>query len=57
MLDLEEIRRRLADRRVDAVAQATKLHRNTISTIRDGKQENPTYYVLRRLSDYLEGPK
>lgn len=57
MLDLDEIKRLLADRRLDVVAEATNLHRNTIARIRDGKQENPKYFVLRKLSEYLEGPK
>jgi len=57
MLDLDEIKRLLADRRLDVVADATKLHRNTIARIRDGKQSNPKYFVLRKLSEYLEGPK
>lgn len=57
MLDLDEIKRLLADRRLDVVAEATNLHRNTIARIRDGRQPNPTYFVLRKLSEYLEGPK
>lgn len=56
MLDLDQIKRRLADRRLDVVAEATKLHVNTIANIRSGRNDNPTYYVLSRLSDYLEGP-
>ncbi len=55
MLNLDQIKAKLPDRRLDAIAQATGLHRNTIANIRDGKIENPTYYVLRKLSDYFEG--
>lgn len=43
------------DRRLDVVATATGLHRNTISGIRTGKIQNPTYSVIKKLSDYLQG--
>ena len=55
MLEPDMIRKKLADRRLSLVAEATGLHVNTISNVRDGKIDNPTYYVLRKLSDYLEG--
>jgi N-acetylmuramic acid 6-phosphate (MurNAc-6-P) etherase len=54
MLDLETIRAKLADRRLSVISEATGLHRNTIARVKDGTQPNPTYYVLSRLSDYLE---
>jgi hypothetical protein len=54
MLTLDQIKLALKDRRLDAVSEATKLHVNTIANIRDGRTETPTYYVLSRLSDYLE---
>jgi hypothetical protein len=54
MLDLDQIKAKLADRRLNVIADATGLHVNTIANIRDAKIENPTYYVLRKLSDYLE---
>lgn len=56
MMDLDQIKRALADRRLDVVSSATNIHRNTIARIRDGHSTSPTYYVLRKLSDYLEGP-
>lgn len=55
MLTPDEICTRLADRRIDLVAKATGLHYNTVRVIRDGTAKNPTYRVLRALSDYLEG--
>lgn len=54
MIDLDNIKRKLHDRRLDIVAEATGLHRSTIARIRDGEQKNPTYYVLEKLSAYLE---
>jgi len=54
MLTLEQIRRGLADRVPGKVAAATGLHYNTIREIRDNPSANPTYKVLRALSDYLE---
>ena len=54
MLTLDEIKIRLADRRLDVVSDATGLHRSTIARVRDGDQANPTYQVMRKLSAYLE---
>lgn len=54
MLTLDQIRGLLADRRLNVVSEKTGIHVGTISNIRDGKTQNPTYYVLSRLSDYLE---
>ena len=55
MLTLEYIKNALQDRRPGMVAEATGLHPNTITAIRDGKNTNPTYQVLEALSDYLGG--
>ncbi len=55
MLTLDQIVHLLGDRRIDVVAEKTGIHRNTISKIKSGENENPTYYVLQKLSDYLEG--
>lgn len=55
MLTLEMIRSLLQDRRVPLVAEATGLHYNTIRQIRDTPEANPTYKVVKALSDYLEG--
>lgn len=54
MLNLDQIKAKLADRRLSVVSEATGLHPNTIAKIREGKIDNPTYYALSRLSDYLE---
>ena len=54
MLTLEEIKAKLADRRLDAVAEATGLHPNSIARIRDGKNLNPKHSTVAALSAYLE---
>ena len=54
MLEPEIIRKMLKDRRLSIVSAATGLHVNTIAKVRDGSPA-PTYYVLRKLSDYLDG--
>jgi hypothetical protein len=53
MMTLEQIQAALADRRPAMVAEATGLHYNTVRSVRDNPQANPTYAVLRALSDYL----
>lgn len=57
MMTIEAIRAALRDRRIGIVASATGLHSNTIRAVRDGTNVNPTYNVLKALSDYLEGTK
>jgi hypothetical protein len=54
MLTPDEIRRRLQDRRLPVVSKATGVHHKTIRDIRDNEHHNPTYRVLKALSDYLE---
>lgn len=55
MMTLDEIKRLLADRRLDIVSSATAVNRNTLAQIRDGKNQNPTLRTMQRLSDYLIG--
>jgi predicted transcriptional regulator len=54
MLTLKEIKAKLADRRLDAVAEATGLHPNSIARIRDGKNLDPKHSTLAALSAYFE---
>lgn len=54
MLTLDQIKARLDDRIMAVVSERTGIHRNTLGSIKSGKIENPTYNVLRKLSDYLE---
>jgi hypothetical protein len=53
MLTLEQIRHALRDRRPGMVAEATGLHLNTVRDVRNNPNANPTYKVLKALSDYL----
>lgn len=53
MLDLKEIQRQLQDRRLSCISRATGLHYNTVYSIRHGKAKNPSYQVVKALSDYL----
>jgi transcriptional regulator with XRE-family HTH domain len=55
MLNLDQIRDALADRNLEAVSERTGIHRNTLSAIRTGANQNPTYVILKLLSDYLSG--
>lgn len=54
MLNLSQIRDILYDRRIGMVSDRTGVHPSTIASIRDGKNTNPTYAVMKSLSDYLE---
>lgn len=53
MMTLEQIRQALRDRRPGIVAEATGLHLNTVRDVRGNPDANPTYKVLKALSDYL----
>lgn len=52
MLTPDEIRERLRDRKLKAVAEATGLHPNTVYAFVRG-ETMPTYDTLRVLSEYL----
>jgi hypothetical protein len=54
MLSLEEVKNRLQDRNILIVSQNTGLHYNTVRAIKTGANDNPTYQVMTKLSDYLE---
>ncbi len=55
MVEIEWIRRALLDRRPSIVAERTGLHVNTITRIRDGKEDNPKIRTLNLLAIYLLG--
>lgn len=55
MLTLQEIMDGLRDRRINVISEATGVSRSTISRIRQGKNANPTFGVMKALSDYLTG--
>lgn len=50
----EEMQKALEDRRLAVVSRETGIHYNTLRSIRDGDNKNPSYRVARLLSDYLE---
>ena len=54
MLNLEEIRERLQDRRLRVVAERTGLSYPTVLNVRDNLRSNPTHEVMRKISEYLE---
>lgn len=52
MLSLVQIQKKMADRKVRAVSDATGLHHQVIyDALKDGA--NPTYKTVKALSDYL----
>ena len=53
MLEIDDIRQRLQDRRPKKVAEATGMNISTVMRVRDGKTI-PTPLVQKTLSDYLE---
>lgn len=57
MLTLTEIQERLWDRRIGLVAEATGINRKTLWAIASGRTKNPSYEVIKKLSDYLGGNK
>jgi transcriptional regulator with XRE-family HTH domain len=54
MLKLEEIVKRLKDRKLSAVAEATGISYTSLWQIANGMQKQPKYKIVERLSDYLE---
>lgn len=53
MLTLEQIIEKLGDRRTDVVASAIGVRPATIIDIKKGRTLNPSYTVVKALSDYL----
>ena len=54
MLDLVEIRRRLQDRNLSAVARAIGLSPQYLHHLATGQAQNPRLIVMMALSAYLE---
>ena len=54
MMSLEEIKNALSDRNIMQVAKNTKIHFNTVYSIANGKNKNPSYCVMETLSTYLQ---
>lgn len=54
MITLDEIVKRLKDRRIDMVCEKTGLSRPTVHSVRTGKNTNPSLKTMQALSDYLQ---
>ncbi|WP_313589194.1 hypothetical protein [Aquidulcibacter sp.] len=54
-MSLEDIRAALRDRKISVVARATAIHPNTIRSILNDPEANPTHRVVKALADYLSG--
>jgi len=57
MLSLEKIRAELEDRNLKEVSKRSGVGYNNLYGIARGTRTNPSYLVLKALSDYLEGDK
>jgi len=55
MMTLDEVRAALNDRNLSMVAESVGVTRSYLSAIRSGKAGNPSYEMVKRLSEYLEG--
>lgn len=56
-MTVDEICAALKDRNLSVVSEKTGVHRNTLATIKNGDNRNPTYRVLTALSSYLRPEK
>lgn len=56
MMTLEQIKEKLKDRNLTAVAEATGINKHTIYRFMNG-QPNPAYETVRRLAEYLNEGK
>jgi hypothetical protein len=57
MMTLEEIRKKLFDRRTTVVAKETGLTPNAVSTVRNRPEITPHYKTIVALSDYFSVQK
>ena len=55
MLTLDNIRRQLADRKLQVVAYMSGLSYGTVRGVANGTISNPDYKTIVALSKYLEG--
>lgn len=53
MLTLDEIKTKLTEANLQAVAKAADVHPNTLYKLMNGAR--PSYDTVKKLSDYLEG--
>jgi len=55
MLTIDQIKERLADRNLREVSRRTGIGYGNLHAIATGRRTNPTYKVVKAISDYLEG--
>lgn len=55
MLTIDRICELLKDRSVPVVAELAGVHYNTLLGIKNGTNTNPSYVVVKKLSDYFQG--
>jgi|VirMetMinimDraft_7_1064189.scaffolds.fasta_scaffold200025_2 transcriptional regulator with XRE-family HTH domain len=53
MLTIEQIRELMHDRSVPIVAELAGVHYNTLLNIKNGVNKNPSYEVIKKLSEYF----
>jgi transcriptional regulator with XRE-family HTH domain len=54
MLTIEQIRELMHDRSVPIVAELAGVHYNTLLNIKNGANKNPSYEVIKKLSEYFQ---
>ena len=54
MMTIEQVVEKLQDRNLTKVAKSVGITRVYLSAIANGKQLNPSYEIVKKLSDYLE---
>lgn len=55
LLSLQDIRRKLQDRRLSVIARAVNIRHGTLIDIREGRTSNPSYDTVYRLCEYFSG--
>ena len=53
MLTLDEIRKKLFDRRLSVIAKSIGVRHGTLIDLREGRTANPSYETVRRLAEYF----
>lgn len=54
-MTLEEIKARLSDRNLTTISERTGLSYPTVCAIASGRQKNPSYRTIKKLTDYFAG--
>jgi predicted transcriptional regulator len=54
MKNIEEIRKKLEDKRLHVVSRETGISYPTLLAIREGDNKNPQYKTIQKIINYLE---